>query len=268
MKKQIICINWGPKYGADYVNRLYGMVARNLTPPFRFTCFTDSTAGLRSEVDAQPLPPLDVEMPTGTFGIWPKARLWGDQLSDLSGPVLFFDLDLVIVGSLDPFFEFGNPQDVILARNPAVPFERLGQTSLFRFPVGHLKPLQDVFRADPQGIADKYRYEQRLVSRQCPGGFRFWPRSWVKTFKQHCQRPLPFNYFMEPRLPRRSRVVIFPGRVSPHHVAQGAWGDESKHLSVSDHILRTFAGAPEIRPLRHLRHYFIPPKWLKEHWRE
>ena len=31
--KQVICINWGTKYGPDYVNRLYGMVARNITPP-------------------------------------------------------------------------------------------------------------------------------------------------------------------------------------------------------------------------------------------
>lgn len=28
-EKQIIFIYWGTKYGADYVNRLYGMVARN-----------------------------------------------------------------------------------------------------------------------------------------------------------------------------------------------------------------------------------------------
>jgi hypothetical protein len=27
LTKQIICIRWGTKYGADYVNRLYAMVA-------------------------------------------------------------------------------------------------------------------------------------------------------------------------------------------------------------------------------------------------
>ena len=75
--KQVICISWGPKYGPPYVNRLYGGVARNLTPPFSFTCFTDMAEGLRPEVRAEPLPPLDVAMPTGTKGIWPKARLWG-----------------------------------------------------------------------------------------------------------------------------------------------------------------------------------------------
>ena len=43
---------------AEYVNRLYGMVARNTTPPFTFTCFTDNDAGFRSEVSAVPLPEL------------------------------------------------------------------------------------------------------------------------------------------------------------------------------------------------------------------
>ena len=43
-------------------------------------------------------------MPTGTKGIWPKARLWGAGLGGLEGPVLFMDLDLVVVGPLDDFF--------------------------------------------------------------------------------------------------------------------------------------------------------------------
>ena len=93
--KQIICINWGTKYGADYVNRLYGMVSRNITPPFTFTCFTDNSDGFRSEVDAVPLPELDFELPMTQKGIWPKCRLWSEKLADLTGPVLFLDLDLV-----------------------------------------------------------------------------------------------------------------------------------------------------------------------------
>lgn len=269
INKNVVCIRWGMKYGAHYVNRLYGMVARHLTPPFRFVCFTDSTLGLRDEIEVQPLPDLDIEMPLRTFGIWPKARLWGERLGDLSGPVLFLDLDVVVTGTLDGFFEYGDPDEVILARNPAVTFEALGQTSIFRFRVGKLKPLQDAFRADPQGIADRYRYEQRLVSREAPGGIRFWPRRWVSNFKQHCQRPFPVNYFWEPRLPADCRVVIFPGKVSPHHAIEGVWGDGREVKSRTEYIRWALMPKNERRqPIRHLRHYFIPPKWLTEHWRE
>ena len=175
--KQVICISWGPKYGAPYVNRLYAGVARHLTPPFSFTCFTDDAAGFRAEIRAEPLPPLDVAMPTGTKGIWPKARLWSAELADLEGPVLFMDLDLVVVGALDGFFSFGDSDEVILARNPTTPLERLGQTSIFRFPVGKLLPLQEKFLADPQGVADAYQFEQRFVTREAPGGDRVLARA-------------------------------------------------------------------------------------------
>ena len=47
--KQIICIKWGQKFGPEFVNRLHGMISRNITPPFRLYCFTDDGAGLNRE---------------------------------------------------------------------------------------------------------------------------------------------------------------------------------------------------------------------------
>ena len=162
--------------------------ARNLAPPFSFTCFTDAAEGLRPEVRAEPLPPLDVAMPTGTKGIWPKARLWGERLGDLAGPVLFMDLDLVVVGSLDDFFGFGEPDEVILARNPNTPFERLGQTSIFRFPVGKL------CRCSSDSSPTRRR-RRRLPVRAAlrhPRGARrgrFWPEPWVRHFRRIASAP-------------------------------------------------------------------------------
>ena len=34
----ILCMKWGTKYGAEYVNRLYNMVKRHLTLPFKMVC--------------------------------------------------------------------------------------------------------------------------------------------------------------------------------------------------------------------------------------
>ena len=266
--KQVICISWGPKYGAPYVNRLYGMVARNLTPPFSFTCFTDNSDGFRPEVLAEPLPPLDVAMPTGTKGIWPKARLWGPRLGDLTGPVLFMDLDLVVTGSLDDFFSYGDPDRVILSRNPNTPLERLGQTSLFRFPVGSLVPLQQRFVADPQGVADTYRFEQRYVTREAPGGVDFWPAAWVRHFRFHCVRPLPLNFFLAPKLPPDARVVIFPGGLLPPHAIEGRWTGGYRPRSPAAHLRGLFGPDRPDPPLRYLRHYLRPSRWVEDAWRE
>lgn len=268
MRRQVICINWGTKFGAPYVNRLYAMVARHLAPPFSLTCFTDRAEGIRPEVRCEPLPPLDAPMPTGTKGIWPKARLWGPRLADLSGPVLFMDLDLVVTGPLDGFFEHGDPDAVILARNQNTPFEKLGQTSLFRFPVGKLLPLQERFKADPQGVADAFQFEQRYVTRTAPGGVSFWPRGWVRHFRADCARAFPLNYWLPPRLPRGARVVIFPGGLLPPHAIAGQWGSRYVARTRGAHLRGLFARDRPDPALRYLRHYLKPSDWVREAWRE
>lgn len=269
--KQVICINWGTKYGAPFINRLYAMVARNITPPFTFTCFTDNRVGLNAEILCENLPPLYVDnMPINSRGIWQKARLWGPSLGKLQGPVLFLDLDLVIVSSLDVFFEIGEADDVVLARNQTTPFERLGQTSLFRFPVGKLVPLQEKFRSDPQGVADEYRYEQRFVSRNAPGGIRFFPRKWVLHFRQDCRWPFPLNYCLAPRLPSDARVVIFPRGLHPQHAIEGRYGRGESRKAVLEHLLGVFDAQQRKNKgaFQYLRHYIRPTPWVAEHWRE
>ncbi|TFL19042.1 glycosyl transferase [Jannaschia formosa] len=269
MKKQVICIRWGTKYGPDYVNRLYGMVARNLAPPFDFFCITDDGAGLRPEVRVVPLPELGFTLDGIRHGVWDKSRLWQPKLGDITGPVLFMDLDLVVTGPLDGFFEVGAPEDVILARNPTTPFEKLGQTSLYRFPVGGLVPLWEKFRADPVRIAAEHKFEQRFVTRNAPGGAHFWPRGWVAHFRHHCARTFPLNYFAEPRLPPEARVVIFAGGLNPPDAIAGRWWPHLPVLSRGDHV-RAALTAPEHAGsrMRYLRHYIKPTGWVRETWVE
>lgn len=265
--KQIVCINWGTKYGPDYVNRLYGMVARNVTPPFSLTCFTDSAAGIRPEVHTEPLPEVDFAIPATKRGIWPKSRLWGERLGSLSGPVLYLDLDIVVTGALDPFFDHGGPDDVVLTRNPNTPFERLGQTSVFRFPVGKLAPMQAAFAADPVGIAARHVYEQRFVTRNAPGGVRFFPRPWVRHFRQHCRRVFPLNYALPPVLPRDARIVIFPGAFVPQHAIDGQYGYRGRPASPAAHLRGLFDPDRREPFWQYLRHYIRPTPWVAEHWR-
>jgi hypothetical protein len=269
--KQVICISWGTKYGPPFINKLYSMVKRNITPPFTFTCFTDSRDGLNPEILCEDLPPLDIEtMPTGTKGIWKKSRLWGPNLGSLRGPVLFLDLDLVITGSLDDFFTVGGPDDVVLARNQTTPFERLGQTSVFRFPVGKLVPLQEKFRADPQGIANQYKFEQRYVTRNAPGGVKLFPRRWVLHFKQDCRWPFPLNYFLAPSLPKNARIVLFPRNFHPNNAAAGIFGGSGQARSPLAHLQGVFnkENRRKKSAFTYLRHFILPAPWVKDHWRE
>lgn len=258
-----MCINWGTRYGAAYINRLYEMVRRNITPPFRFVCFTDSRDGVRPEVECFDLPPMPGFMPKNTLGKWPKSRLWAPELADLTGPVLFLDLDLLVIKGLDPFFEFGAPEDVVLARNAAKPFHRLGQTSIYRMPVGALAPLQDVFAKDPQGVADTYRFEQHFVTRMAPGGVTFWPKGWVSHFRIDCIPTFPLNYVLAPRKPKHSKVVIFAGGLNPPDAILGQYGEDRPHLPVSAHIRRAMNSRDR---MRQMRQYLRPTEWVKHIW--
>lgn len=265
--KQVIAINWGTKYGPRFINRLYAMVERNITPPFTFTCFTDNREGIRPEVLCEDLPPLDVEMPVNTKGIWQKSRLWGPHLGTLEGPVLFLDLDIVVVGNLDPFFSVGTPDQVILALNPVRPLERLGQTSVYRFPVGKLVPLQETFRADPQGIADTYKFEQRFVTRKAPGGVSFFPRTWVRHFRYQCMPTFPLNFFRTARLPADARIVIFPGGFHPEHAIAG--GSRQRMGLGAWQYVREISSRPKSQSaFAYLRRFTRPVEWVEKHWRE
>jgi len=268
MKKQVICIRWGEKYGVDYVNRLYAMVARNITPPFDFYCITDNFAGLAPGIQPIALPELGCEMPNVRKGIWGKSRLWRADLGGLSGPVLFMDLDLVVTGNLDAFFAHGDPDDVILARNPNTPFERLGQTSLFRFPVGKLAPLRAEFLAAPQETAERYVFEQRFVTRRTPGGVTFWPRGWVAHFRWHCARQFPLNFFLPPRLAPGTKAVIFPGGLNPPDAIAGRWNEQTPVMGRLEHVRAGLRGERDGSLFRHIRHFILPAKWVEEAWRE
>ncbi|WP_424973194.1 glycosyl transferase [Dinoroseobacter sp. S76] len=263
MKKQFMCINWGPKYGAVYINRLYEMVARNTTPPFRFVCFTDTREGVRPEIDCFDLPEMPGFMPKNTIGQWPKSRLWAPTLGDLEGPVLFLDLDSAIIGSLDPFFEFGDPEDVVLARNPAKPLHKLGQTSIYRMPVGALAPLQAMFAADPQAVADKYRFEQHFVTKNAPGGVKFWPRGLVAHFRIHCIPRFPLNFFLPPKPPKDARVVIFAGALNPPDAIAGRYVERLPHLPPLAHLKRALG---QKKKLKAMRQFLYPAPWVAEAW--
>lgn len=263
MDKQIVCINWGTKYGAPYINRLYEMVRANITPPFRFVAFTDTREGVHAAVDCFDLPEMPGFMPKNTIGQWPKSRLWAPELGDLTGPFLFLDLDVAITASLDPFFEFGAPEDVIVARNVAKPLQKLGQTSIYRMPVGALAPLQGMFADNPQGVADEYRFEQHFVTKKAPGGVKFWPKAWVRHFRIECIPRFPLNYFTAPKLPTGTRVVIFAGAMNPPDAIAGQYNARTPHLPPLAHLSRALKSDNK---LRSIRQFVWPAKWVQDIW--
>lgn len=235
----ILTMKWGSLYGAEYVNRLYAGVARNLKRSFRFICMTDDASGLRSEVEAYPLP--DMHQPkNATNTRWRKLMVFQRELFDLEGTALFLDLDVAIVGPLDDFFDepgsfpiirddwLGPPKPLRwLWPKRAQRLSRIGNTSVFRFRLGAHAGMLDVFHADPEGaVAEQPNgRQQEFVTEMIyrAGELSYWPRSWCVGFKYQCVRIWPLNYWLKPRLPRDARVVVFAGNLKPSDAVVGGW---------------------------------------------
>lgn len=263
MQKLLLCMKWGQKYSPDYVNKLYNMVARNVTPPFEFYCFTDEESGLISPIKTLPLPRLGCNEPTKTRGKWRKVSLWGDSLYGLTGTALFLDLDSIIVSNIDSYFTYGKPQDIVLERNWARPLSGLGQTSVFRFPIGAHSHILKNFQQNPQTIADRYRYEQHYITHSAGNMRSFWPRGWTRHFRLHCLGPMPLRLMRPAIIPRGSKIITFPGGPNPSDAKYGKWKpDSGPYCGRWQHIKKTLVD----RDFKNARRFLMPVDWIDQYW--
>ena len=264
--KQIICIKWGQMYGPEYVNCLYGMISRNLSGAFKLFCMTDNSSGVRTEVECLPLPQLGFDVPPGAPGKWPKQALWNRDLFGLKGVALFLDLDSVIVEPIDCYFEYGNEQDVITARNWVKPWQRGAQTSVFRFPIGaHPYMLEDL-QQNPQ-LCVKYQFEQNYVTHHLKGGVKFWPAGWTKHFRRHCMGPWPVRYFRAPKKPQGCRIITFPGSPKPPDAIAGRWSERGEHRAPLNHFRWALSQPTRKQRSKALHRYLQPSPWVQDNWK-
>ena len=228
----VLCIKWGTKYGPEYVNRLYTGVAKHLRRPFRFVCLTDRAEGIDPAVETASLPqtPFDEAAFDSRRGgeTWRKVGLFQPGLADLTGDTLFLDLDIVITGEMDAFFDhapgkFCVIQDWLEKKRAWMPGRdgRVGNTSVFRFnPAAHNRVYTRFERA-AESILDRFRIEQQYVSDALSDELSFWPESWVCSFKRHCRPVFPMNHVVAPERPANMRILVFHGYPLPQQAIDG-----------------------------------------------
>lgn len=219
----IVCMKWGTRYEAEYVNRLYNMCSRAMARDFRFICFTDDGTGVDEGVEIYPLPDFP-SVPTHLANKpWRKLSLWQENLFDLQGEALFLDLDVVIVGPLDDFFDYALGKYCVI-HNFTQPKLSIGNTSIFRFTIGKYPHIYSDFVADPEGVYARYKIEQQYISGEIGSGEQvFWPKTWCRSFKNDCLPPVPLRWWQEPFIPDDARVIVFHGKPDPDEAMVGKW---------------------------------------------
>ena len=179
----ICCLKQGKKYNATYVNRLYNMVSRNMSEPFKFVCFTDNRLGINKEVDMFPLP-------YNAEGWWGKMGLYKQKIDGVdTEKLLFLDLDVVITGRLEQICNYES--DFAMAKDypyhylpPNDKRQKWGNTSVVLLKVGSQSKIWEAY--NQQGCPEVDRFgDQEWIYEQFYGCCDLMPESFVQSYKLH-----------------------------------------------------------------------------------
>lgn len=232
----VICLKWGKRYPAAYVNKLYAGVHANLTRPFKFHCITDNKEGLHSNIITIPFP----ENP-GIKSWWPhvlvKLTTTKSGFGNLQGPTLFLDLDVVILDNIDSLFEY-KPGENCIIHNwvnwrkrliGRIPF--VGNSSVFRFDAGESSDyiyqtfIREMARAEDTSI---FNTEQAFLT-YAMQTVNWWPKEWIRSYKWDCRPRFPVNLISTPKKPKGCKILVFHGLPDPDQAIQGFKGRRIYH---------------------------------------
>jgi len=219
--RTILCMKWGTLYSADYVNVLFNACRQSLSGDFRFLCLTDDATGFLPEIEARAIPEIGCSPQMWKHGAWPKLSVFSSDLYSMAGRALFIDLDTVVCGDLQQFFDYPAPFVGIdtsdnwrPGRQPGGPGALLG-TGVFAFDVGSQVQILSRFMVEPQKAFDRADIEQVWVQEHA-NSIDWWPQDWVISFKRWLRQPIGLDLFLPPKTPPNGTgLVAFHGDPRP-----------------------------------------------------
>lgn len=243
----VVCINSGnyQGQGIKYVNILHDMVRRNLPDNMfgTFTCFVDDVPETFTHEYNEGI--QFVKLPGDLKGWWNKMWLFSRNLFPIGERVIYFDLDVVIVGALDDIFAYdGQFATLTDFYEPKI---YNSSVMLWRAGFGHhiwegfeTAGRPRVAGGDQIAIWHQHRGAERLQE-LFPGAF--------VSFKQQARLVIPDG----------AKVVVFHGAPAPAEVKTGwvprAW--QLGGISVFDYKLYGNIEASEV--LKNIRSALASP---------
>jgi hypothetical protein len=191
----------GGDYRPEHVAALREGVGRHMRrTPYRFVCFTDNPKSVSA--CSEPIP-----LTQGWSGWWSKLEMFDGRLT---GPVLFFDLDTVIVGPLDDL-ALGHSFTVL--RN-FYDLDKKISSGVMAWRVD-LRGIYNKFRRAPErfmreGKSVNFWGDQGFIQKNTPVGLTFWQDlhpGKVVSFKVDCVPKVT--------IPAGASVVSFHGKPRP-----------------------------------------------------
>jgi hypothetical protein len=197
VQNYIVCLKYGTKYSAEYVNKLYSMAKRHCSVDYRFACITEDSRGLNPEIEVLPLA-IDPEI----AGWWYKVLLF-DRNFLLKGRLLFIDLDVVICNDIGKFFEY-ETDSFVISRGFSKKNYLGMNSSCFRLDTGTRSHVYDEFMKDKNPIMKRLHGDQDWIQEKV-SNYKFWPDGWLKSYKWE-------------GVDKKASIAVFHGNPKPHEL--------------------------------------------------
>ena len=220
----VVCVNWGTKYSAEYTHRLYNMIKRNTTKEFSFYVLTD-------QIDLYPKY-ITCELNTDEVGWWNKLQMFKPGVLP-DGEYLYFDLDVVIVDNVDCFFEhesfavirdFIRPNDGLLPgkeyNSSAIRFNTKNSAGIYSYYMSNYKMWHEYQKKI------NFFGDQNVISSYCnyyPDFLNVFPDEWLWSYKKGIDRGKHAgdrSQMFGREIPDGAKVCIFHGSPNPTEVSE------------------------------------------------
>ena len=202
----IITVKHGTKYGPEYVNKMYNMVYRNITIPFRFYCVTDDSYGLEKNIRPVMLPE-DYQFK----GWWCKPYIFKTGLFK-DGVNFYIDLDMVILRNIDELMTY-MPGHFVAMRDPVYVRTPTNNKSLasgiMRWENNTYNMIHERLQRD-DSIVRSFHGDQDYIWRYHSHDIKFYPDNWTMSYKWDHVRDYKINI--------ETKVLVFHGEPRPHQI--------------------------------------------------
>lgn len=197
----VVCVlKSGGDYFPRYVEKLMAGVAKNLSVPYRFVCYTDMPKEVGEICEVR-------RLTRNLKGWWSKVEIFKEI-----GPTLFFDLDTFILGSIDNLAEYISSESVYMLH--PMSGNDTGWASGIMAWEGDYSYINNNFSWHMYG---KLKLDQKYIAQQLDEHHvtvhpvqAFLPG--IESYKFSCKDVIPYD----------TRIVCFHGKgYRPHEIKEG-----------------------------------------------
>jgi hypothetical protein len=232
--KEVAAVLAGDKFDpALHIKQIYTNLHANCTD-FRLTVFTDRDDLGLPGVRIIKLPDWNLHGPRQLW--WYKIYMFSPQ--SWSGPVLYMDLDTIIINNIDKFWDYEVDKFCICQdfNRQFIETYPVSNSSVMRFDPTKYIDIYNTFIENPQKIIRQHRGDQDYITAYFKERTDkvWWPKTWAMSYKWEIKHggsriggldvKYPEDYY-QPNftevIPNPCSIVVFHGKPDPYETDFG-----------------------------------------------